>query len=211
MKKTILFMIAMLISVASFAQKKGDISVSATYSTDFGTYTTSSSLDGFSSSESHLFDSSFSLGTGIDYFVADNVRLGLSIDVPFTTAPLDKIDGETLEHKSFSINATPNVAYYVKLSDWLYYTPTVGAYLGWGSSRNELSLTETERWTESTWGFYTDLLSFEFKVSDRFSIATIFGGLGWYSTLYKYPDHTYKINQFVGDINNTTMHFKWYF
>ena len=134
---------------------------------------------------------SFSLGAGFGYFVADNLRLGVSVEAPFSTTPMEEIDGETLEYKSVTIDVTPNVAYYVKLSDWLYYVPEVGAYLGWG--------------------FYTDLLSFEFKVSEKFSITTKFGGLGWYSIDYKYPDHTYRMTHFVGDINHATVHFGWYF
>lgn len=211
MKKTILFAMAMLVSVASFAQKKGDVYVSATYSTEFGEYTTSSSLDGFATSKDNSFGNSFSLGAGFGYFVADNLRLGLSVEAPFSTTPMEEIDGETLEYKSVTIDVTPNVAYYVKLSDWLYYVPEVGAYLGWGFSKDQLTLTETEDLTNSSWGFYTDLLSFEFKVSEKFSITTKFGGLGWYSIDYKYPDHTYRMTQFVGDINHATVHFGWYF
>ena len=36
MKKIVLFSIAMLMSVASFAQKKGDMYVAGSFATDFG-------------------------------------------------------------------------------------------------------------------------------------------------------------------------------
>ena len=46
MKKVVLFSIAVLMSVASFAQEKGDMYLSCSFSTDFGGTKTSTSLEG---------------------------------------------------------------------------------------------------------------------------------------------------------------------
>ena len=145
------------------------------------------------------------------YFIADNVRLGLTLWAPFTSSPIDEVDGKTLKSKSAILEINPNVAYYIKLADRFYYTPELGASLSWGKIKNDISLTETESIPVSTWGFYTNLVSFEYKVSDRFSIGSVIGGLGWYSSIYKYPDVKYKMNQFVCSFTDAAMLFRWYF
>ena len=71
MKKIVLIAVAALISVASFAQKKGDMYVSGYFATDLGGY----------SVESHdwlPFESVFDIGAEYGYFVANNLRIGLS-------------------------------------------------------------------------------------------------------------------------------------
>lgn len=211
MKKNLLLAVAMLIGVVSFAQNKGDMFVSGNFSIDCGTYTTSTSLDGYSSSKKSNFDTSITLGADFGYFIADNVRLGLTLWAPFTSSPIDEVDGKTLKSKSAILEITPNVAYYIKLADRFYYTPELGASLSWGKIKNDISLTETESTPVSTWGIYTNLVSFEYKVSDRFSIGSVIGGLGWYSSIYKYPDAKYKMNQFICSFSDAAMLFRWYF
>ena len=211
MKKILFFAIAMLISVASFGQKKGDMFVSGSLATDFGSYTSSSSIDNFATSNKESLGPSLAIGADYGYFVADNVRLGVKLEASFSSTPNVTVDGTTLKTKTVGININPNVAYYVKLADKFYYTPEVGVYLGWDSINNQLSSTETEHCKESTWGFYTNLVSFEYRVSDRVAIGTVIGGIGWYSSLYTYPDVKYKMNQTTCDLNDATVLFRWYF
>ena len=64
----------------------------------------------------------------------------------------------------------------------------------------------------STWGAYLDILAFEFKVSEKFSIGTNVGGIGFASSNYAYSEtETYRINQFVCDFSNVIVDFKFYF
>ena len=212
MKKTVLFSIAMLMSVASFAQKKGDMYVAGSFATDFGAYTMSSSADGYATSEKTPFGTSFEIGGDYAYFVADNVRLGLGASFPFSSSPIEKVDGKWLKDKTADFYFSPDVVYYVKLADKFYYTPEIGMLFEWSRIRTQLSPSLTESTSISTWGGYINLLAFEFQVSERFAIGVTVGGIAAYSSVYTYNDSDvkYKMNQFFCDLNNGSLHFRWY-
>ena len=212
MKKTVLLSFAMLMSVASFAQKKGDMSIGGTFATDFGSYTMSSSMDGYGSSEKISFGTSFEIGGEYGYFVADNVRLGLGVTFPFSSTPFDKVDGKWLKDKTADFYFSPDVAYYVKLADKFYYTPEIGMLFGWSRIRTQLSPSLTESTSISTWGGYINILAFEFQASERMAIGVTVGGIAAYSSDYTYNDSDvkYKMNQFFCDLNNGSLHFRWY-
>ena len=212
MKKTVLFSIAMLMSVASFAQKKGDMYVAGSFATDFGAYTMSSSADGYATSEKTPFGTSFEIGGDYAYFVADNVRLGLGASFPFSSSPIEKVDGKWLKDKTADFYFSPDVAYYVKLADKFYYTPEIGMLFGWSRNRTQLSPSLTESTSISTWGGYINILAFEFQASERMAIGVTVGGIAAYSSVYTYNDSDvkYKMNQFFCDLNNGSLHFRWY-
>ena len=212
MKKTVLFSIAMLMSVASFAQKKGDMYVAGSFATEFGSYAMSSSADGYATSEKTPFGTSFEIGGDYAYFVADNVRLGLGASFPFSSSPIEKVDGKWLKDKTADFYFSPDVVYYVKLADKFSYTPEIGMLFGWSRIRTQLSPSLTESTSISTWGGYINLLAFEFQVSERFAIGVTVGGIAAYSSVYTYNDSDvkYKMNQFFCDLNNGSLHFRWY-
>ena len=212
MKKIVLFSIAMLMSVASFAQKKGDMYVAGSFATDFGAYTMSSSADGYATSEKTPFGTSFEIGGDYAYFVADNVRLGLGASFPFSSSPIEKVDGKWLKDKTADFYFSPDVAYYVKLADRFYYTPEIGMLFGWSRIRTQLSPSLTESTSISTWGGYINILAFEFQASERMAIGVTVGGIAAYSSVYTYNDSDvkYKMNQFFCDLNNGSLHFRWY-
>ena len=212
MKKIVLFSIAMLMSVASFAQKKGDMYVAGSFATEFGSYAMSSSADGYATSEKTPFGTSFEIGGDYAYFVADNVRLGLGASFPFSSSPIEKVDGKWLKDKTADFYFSPDVAYYVKLADRFYYTPEIGMLFEWSRIRTQLSPSLTESTSISTWGGYINLLAFEFQVSERFAIGVTVGGIAAYSSVYTYNDSDvkYKMNQFFCDLNNGSLHFRWY-
>ena len=212
MKKIVLFSIAMLMSVASFAQKKGDMYVAGSFATEFGSYAMSSSADGYATSEKTPFGTSFEIGGDYAYFVADNVRLGLGASFPFSSSPIEKVDGKWLKDKTADFYFSPDVAYYVKLADKFYYTPEIGMLFEWSRIRTQLSPSLTESTSISTWGGYINLLAFEFQVSERIAIGITVGGIAAYSSVYTYNDSDvkYKMNQFFCDLNNSCLHFRWY-
>lgn len=213
MKRILLLSIAMLMGIASFAQKKGDMYVSGFFSADLGGYTMSSKEDGYAPSGWNAFESSFEIGGEYAYFVADNFRLALAISLPFSsTPPSEEIGGELIKQNTFAFDICPNVSYYVKLADKLYYTPTLGMFF----QRENINTTGSDLYASklhtSTWGGYINILEFEFKVSEKFSIGANAGGLGVYSTNYAYSaDEKYRMNQFVCDFTHGGVDFKFYF
>ena len=212
MKKIVLFSIAMLMSVASFAQKKGDMYVAGSFATEFGSYAMSSSADGYATSEKTPFGTSFEIGGDYAYFIADNTRLGLGVSFPLSSSPIEKVNGKWLKDKTADFYISPDVAYYVKLADRFYYTPEIGMLFEWSRIRTQLSPSLTESTSISTWGGYINLLAFEFQVSERIAIGITVGGIAAYSSVYTYNDSDvkYKMNQFFCDLNNGSLHFRWY-
>ena len=213
MKKLVLFAVAMLVSVASFAQKKGDMFIAGTISADFGTQTTSLSDGGYSTSVSQPLSSSFGFGVEYGYFVADNLRLAMAMSVPFSSSPVEEVDGKWLKDKASSFAINPNVAYYVRLADRFYYTPEVGVSFNFGSLKEQLSKSETYKTPFWGWDLYANLLALEFRVSERIAIGALVGGISYGSAIYRNVDTEAKatISQFKFDLNNTNVHFRFYF
>ena len=213
MKKILSFLVAMLIGVASFAQKKGDMFISGTISADLGSQTTSLSDGGYSASVSQPLSSSFSFGVEYGYFVADNLRLAMAMSVPFSYSPVEEVEGKWLKDKASSFAINPNVAYYVRLADRFYYTPEVGVSVNFGSLKEQLSKSETYTTPFWGWNVYANLLALELRASDKIAIGAIFGAISYSSTIYTNVDTDYKasINQFVFDLNNSSIYYRFFF
>ena len=115
MKKLVLFAVAMLVSVASFAQKKGDMFIAGSISADCGTQTTSLSDGGYSTSVSQPLSTSFGFGVEYGYFVADNLKLAMAMSVPFSSSPVKEVDGKWLKDTIYKFRAdTDTVIPYLK-------------------------------------------------------------------------------------------------
>lgn len=76
-------MSVMLLSIASFAQTKGEMFIAGTVSADLGTQKTTLSDGSYSTSAKQPLSSSFGFGVEYGYFIADNWRLTLAMAVPF--------------------------------------------------------------------------------------------------------------------------------
>lgn len=214
MRKKVLLAIAMLISVASFAQKKGDMSVTGIVSVDFGFYTTSFAENNYSTTEKVPYGTSFSVGADYGYFVADNLKLSLAVDVPVTNYCMGKDENDKwLYNKSVSLATYPNVSYYVKLGERFYYTPEIGILFEWRKLKEQLTSSNVETSKIFSWGGYLDFLAFEYKVSERIAIATHIGSLYGISSDYSYENtnKNVKMNELFLSLNNTSVRFRLYF
>ena len=213
MKKLVLFAVAMFVSVASFAQKKGDMFIAGSISADCGTQTTSLSDGGYSTSVSQPQSTTLGFGIEYGYFVADNLRLAMAMSVPFSSSPVEEVDGEWLQDKASAFAINPNVAYYVRLADRFYYTPEVGVSVNFGSLKEQVSKSETYKTPFWGWDVYANLLALEFRVSEKIAIGAIVSGISYGSAIYTNVDTEAKatINQFKFDLNNSSVHFRYYF
>ena len=97
------------------AQNKGDMYVGGI----LGISTSSFSADDTSTS-----NTSFQITPEFGYFVRDNLRIGGLLG--YSIAPLN---GRT----SHTVTIGPNVAYYVKLCDRIYYVPEIGLGFAYAS------------------------------------------------------------------------------
>ena len=214
MKKNLLLAIAMLLSLASFAQKKGDMFIAGEISTNFGFFTTSSSEDGYATTEKEPYATWLAAGVKYGYFVADNWKLGLAASVPFQSYSYDSsADNEKFKSSSVSLCLNPNVSYYVKLAEKFYYTPEFGVSFQRCKETDKLASKIIETSHYKSLGVYLDFLALEYKVSDRFSISTYLGSIEWRSTKYSYEDTDIKekIKDFYFSLNDASVYFKFYF
>ena len=208
-----MFSVAMLIGVASFAQIKGDMYIAGSIFTGFGTQTTTLSEGGYSVSVDQPLSTSFSFGVEYGYFVADNIRLAMAMSLPSFSSPFEEVDGKWLKDKESSFVINPNVAYYLRLADRLYYTPEVGVSVSFGSLKEQLSKSETYKTPFWGWDVYANLLALEFRVSEKIAIGALIGAISYGSVIYTNVDTDYKaaINQFDFDLNNSRVQFRFYF
>ena len=110
MKKIVLIIAVMSISVISFAQTKGEMFIAGTVSADLGTQKTTLSDGSYSTSAKQPLSSSFGFGVEYGYFVADNLRLALAMSVPFSSSPVEEIDGKWLKNTAAAFAINPNIA-----------------------------------------------------------------------------------------------------
>lgn len=213
MKKFLLLSVAMLICVASFAQKKGDKCVAGSLSLDCGTQKTTISDGSYSTSANQPSGASFSIGAEFGYFVANNLRLAMYLSVPFSSSPIEEIDGKWLRNTATAFGINPNVAYYVQLTDRLYYTPEIGASLDFGSRKEQLSISESYKTPFWGWNVYANLLALEFKVTEKLSIGALVSGLSYGNIRFtdKKSDAYLDSSQFNFDLNNSSVHIRFYF
>lgn len=158
MKKLLVILVAIVAcSTSALAQEKGDMYVGG-YT---GVAIQSVGVEGESVAEA-----AFAIQPEFGYFVADRLKVGASI-------------GYGVSSGTHSFTIAPNVAYYVRMCDGLYYTP--GLELGFAmAAMDELSLpgfamalhlfTLEFRPTEH-FGFSANLLSLDFAALSKNGIT----------------------------------------
>lgn len=213
MKRLLLFSLAMLVSVASFAQMKGEMFIAGTIAAEFGSMKTTLTEGGYSASASQPLSSSFSIGAEYGYFVADNVRLAMSLSVPCSSSPAEEDDGKWLKDKAVSFVINPSAAYYWRLTDRLFYTPEAGAAIKAGAYKEQLSASEIYRTPYTGWNVYLNFFAFEYRFAERFALGILAGAIGYGSEIYRNIDTEAKatINQFKFNLNNSRVQFRYYF
>lgn len=213
MKKILLIIAVMFISVISFAQTKGEMFIAGTVSADLGTQKTTLSDGSYSTSAKQPLSSSFGFGVEYGYFVADNLRLALAMSVPFSSSPVEEIDGKWLKNTAAAFAINPNIAYYVKLADRFYYTPEVGVSFDFGSRKEQLSKSESYKTPFWGWNIYANLLALEFRVTDKFAIGALIGAIGYGNTRFtdKDTDAYLDNSQFTFGLNDSSVHVRFYF
>lgn len=213
MKKFYLIVSVMLLSVTTFAQNKGDMFIAGTVGLDLGSQKATISDGSYSTSAKQPSDFGFSFGVEYGYFVADNLRLALAMSVPFSSSPAEEVDGKWLKNTAAAFAINPNVAYYVRLAERFYYTPEVGVSFDFGSRKEQLTASETYKTPFWGWNVYANLLALEFRVSEKLAIGALVSGISYGNT--RFTDKTTSAyldsTQFNFDLNNSSVHVRFYF
>lgn len=141
MKKFLVIAVAlMLCTSAAFAQNKGDKYIGGYAGVALQTMT----IDGESAT-----GASFAIQPEFGYFVADRLKIGASI-------------GYAIESGTNALTITPNISYYARLCDGLYYTP--GVELG-------LVVGFAEGYTMPGFGVSANLGTLEFRPTEHFGFS----------------------------------------
>lgn len=208
MKRLILITLVMCIGMTLSAQQKGDLYLSGIMSASAGKQIFQLDDEEDLGLDSQPMQASFGIGTELGLFIKDNLKLGFALSMPFSSAPYDYEDGEWLKIKSIGFGFNPNISYYVKLTNNLYYTPEIGVSLEAGTIKEPLRGGEKHIDGYFGWQVYLSFLAFEFKVSDTFSLGAGVGSLGYASLKELQCDIT--TGQFSFSLNNASLSARFY-
>ncbi len=207
MKRFILTALVMFIGMTLSAQQKGDFYLSGSMSASAGKIFQVDDEDDLGL-DSQPLQASFGIGSELGFFVKDNVRLGFALSMPYSSIPYDYEDGEWLKIRTIGFGFNPNISYYVKLTNNLYYTPEFGVSLEAGTIKEPLSSIEKHIDGYFAWNIYISFLAFEFKVSDSFSLGAGVGSFGYASLKKLQCDIT--TSQFSFSLNNASLSARFY-
>lgn len=184
MKRIILSVILALTACVSLsAQQQGDKAVAAYAALNVST-TPSTNFD---------------ILAQFDYFVVDNVRASFAVGMPVTSRLIAKVDDRNLKRNSVGVYFNPNVAYYCKLADNIYYTPELGFSFELGSFRDRLASTVLDRGGYNGFSTYLYPIYFEIQVNARMAIGISIGEL--YYENYKFKNTSNGIVETVSDLS----------
>ena len=141
MKKFLVIVVAMVLcSTAAFAQQKGDKYIGGSA----GVVVQSLGIDGESAAAA-----GFGIQPEFGYFVADRLKVGASL-------------GYGIDSGIHTFTFMPNISYYARLCDGLYYTP--GIELG-------LALGASDGYVLPGFGLAAHLFTLEFRPTEHFGFS----------------------------------------
>lgn len=181
MKKQLITLL-LLTTTLTLSAAKGEKFISAKLSANFKKETT----DYISSTPTATLSTSqqnFTIGAGSEfgYFIADNFKVGIGLSGAYSAIETD--NQVSTESSSFAIALSPNIAYYVRITDRFSYTPELGANFSLGKGYSD----DVELNAKS-WDIYLKFIAFEFRISERFALGVDYGSIG-YSSISMTPQN----------------------
>ena len=190
MKKAVILIVLIILSINVFAQNKGDKYLAPSLSVTYGDQSYSSYL--FNTAYYYRekpIDFSLNPSCEFGYFPINNFRLGIAVGLPFTVFPAFYHDNKWEIDYAIAVSVKPNIAYYVRLADRLYYAPEIGfKYELWNWFDYIGSILEFENGLYQTVSVYANLFDLEFRVNEKLAIGVGLGSL-YYSYAKSLWDH----------------------
>ena len=183
------------------AQKKGDFSLGLSAGISYTDATTLSktTMSGNTDNNS-VYSFGVSASPEIGYFIVDNLKISLSGGYALQSERKEGTYGGVEPKMSTGVFAIgPSVSYYLKVARGLYFTPEIGAFYAFGTTKQrDISLIfpgsagdpQNRTATVGISDFSTELHGFElaanlfaleYKPSDRIGIAVSFGQIEYVS------------------------------
>lgn len=172
MKRFAVIICFIVLTISAFAQNKFEKYVFVTGNAAFGNMKIENS-DGYHNAvkTERPFNTYLGLKAGFGFFVAKNFRLELGVGVPYSKEISSKDGDKWLYDKVLGVSICPNMAYFVKLADRFYYTPTIGGNFVFGKEELDVSSYQTEKYDYRLTGVYMNPVSFQFRVSPKFALG----------------------------------------
>lgn len=204
MKKIVLILAALGLSVSMMAQQRGDVSLTGSLLLSGGnTLVATTDSDGQTTSAKTNSPASFQVGAGIGFFVADNVELGLGIFYGLEREKNSNSNSENFYYDATtSLTFKPEVTYHVPISDMFYWSPSLAV----GFTHNETDhQVDKETVTSIKLPFMIstglDILAFEFRPCDCFALGFSFGGVYYNKTRQKTVSETESVKTVTRDFS----------
>lgn len=195
MKKTLLTTIAMLALTSAFAQQKGDISLNGSIGYDI----TNSATKNDNLIIKQKGDRNFRFTAGADYFIIDNLSVGLDLSYDLGMNP-KTIGDDTLFSKTGIFAIIPNVSYHIKLCDRLYYTPEFEIGIGFGENSEPINASQRIKSGFTVFSMALNPAKIEFRPIDNLGLTLSFGSVRYTSTFAKEGDASVTYDNFGFDI-----------
>ena len=177
MKKLVIFIGVVFLSLSVFAQDKGEQFVEFAGYSWFGNTKTKASNGHQYATSTVPSNTYYGFETSFGYFVAKRFLLGLCAGVGYSEVPDRQENSEWLFVKNTALWLKPYLSYYVKLADRFFYKPRIGMAFEMGNSKYNETLYLTEKYPYKSLGFYVDFFALEYRVGQHFAIGANIGQL----------------------------------
>lgn len=213
MKKVVSILASLFIFIAAFAQDKGEMYLGIALSGSFGNEATESFDGSYTTNSASPLTTSYNAQAEFGYFIADRIRLALAVGVPYSSSPVSQSGNTWLYSKSQGFAINPNVAYYIRIADGLYYTPEIGFSVEFGDFSEDLTPSTSWKAGYGGWSVYANIIALEFRVTDRFAIGA--GAGSAHLSSVKISDNSsdayYTNQQLQVSINSASIQARLYF
>ena len=144
----------------------------------------------------------FSVAPEVGYFVIDNLRVSFAIGYSFTKQQTEEVDHKWLSTRINAVSFGPSISYYVPLiEDLLYYTPEIGFYGGFGTYKEDITLSTYKKINLSAFDMRINLLALELTINQNFSAFASIGAFEFATV------QTHSKDEEVHAINGTAVNF----
>lgn len=214
MKKHVFFAAAMLISLVSMAQTKGEHYVAGAIVANGGTLKTTLTEGSYSYSRKQPLDAAYEISAEYGHFVANNFRVALSLGASLASSPNVEEDWGWRKNRTLAIAINPNVSYYKRLAGNLYYAPEIGFALERGSLRAQTGMLRADVIPLWGWNVYAHLLAIEFRATEKVAIGAVIGTINYGGVKTTEKRYTNSIetavNQLMFNMNKSSIIIRFY-
>lgn len=214
MKKILLMILCTITSLVMSAQEKGDMYVSGSFNISGGNTKTIIEGDQATNTTKTPSSLSFSIAPEVGFFIMDNLKVGLKLSYGLSRAYKSEVDNRKLYRFTHSVAVVPNVSYYLRIVDKLYYTPGVDLEIGASLEKNQINSSTTEKtYVDTKVGLKVNLLSLEYRFSDKLAITGNYSNFAVSTTIRKTSDTSRRnTNSISLNMNpSTNIGLKYYF